>query len=189
LALLAAYMWLSIRWARGGGASGVVDSAESAAAGGYTAAVAVKFLLAVTTVIVSSAVLIPAVRETATRVGVPESIIAATLVAFGTSLPELVTAVTAVLKGHGDLAVGNVIGADILNVLFVAGASAAVTRGGLTAPAHFFSILFPAMLLILVVFRLGIYFSGDKLKRPFGAVLLGTYIVVTITSYGLYARH
>ena len=48
----------------------------------------------------------------------PKHIISATLVAFGTSLPELVTAITAVRRGHGELAVGNIIGADILNVLF-----------------------------------------------------------------------
>ena len=114
---------------------------------------------------------------------VPESIIAATLVAFGTSLPEFVTAVTAARRGHGELAVGNVIGADILNVLFVAGASAAVTGSGLEAPTHFFRLLFPLMLFILVVFRVGIFVSGDKLKRPFGIVLIGAYLFVTILSY------
>ncbi|MEE8304874.1 MAG: sodium:calcium antiporter, partial [Candidatus Tectomicrobia bacterium] len=99
------------------------------------------------------------------------------------SLPELVTAVTAALKRHGELAIGNVIGADILNVLFVAGASASVTQGGLTASAHFFRILFPAMLFVLVVFRVGIMTSGAQLKRPFGVVLIGVYLVVTILSY------
>jgi cation:H+ antiporter len=69
------------------------------------------------------------VEVTALRIGIPKSIIAATLVAFGTSLPELVTAITAARKGHGELAVGNIIGADILNVLFVVGVSAAVTPG------------------------------------------------------------
>ena len=66
--------------------------------------------------------LIPAVEIIALRLHIPQSIIAATLVAFGTSLPELVTAITAAKKGQGELAVGNII-ADILNVLFVAGSS------------------------------------------------------------------
>ena len=101
----------------------------------------------------------------------------------GTSLPELVTAVTAARRGHGELAVGNVIGADILNVLFVAGAAAAVTSGGLGAPVHFFRLLFPTMLFILIVFRVGVFISGDKLKRPFGVILIGAYILVTILSY------
>ena len=93
------------------------------------------------------------------------------------------TAVTAARRGHGDLAMGNVIGADILNVLFVAGASAAVTRGGLAAGGHFFRLLFPAMLGILIVFRVGILASGPRLKRGFGVVLLGVYALVTLVSY------
>ncbi len=117
--------------------------------------------------------------------GVPSAIIAATLVAFGTSLPELVTAVTAALKKHGDLAIGNIIGADILNVLFVAGTSAAVTRGGLTADPYFFQVLFPGMLLVLLVFRLGVFFSKDEMKRSFGVVLILVYaaVMVIVLSY------
>jgi hypothetical protein len=99
----------------------------------------------------------------------------ATLVAFGTSLPELVTAVTAARRGHGELAIGNIVGADILNVLFVSGAAAAATEGGLIADPHFFIVLFPVMLFVLAVFRIGIFVSGDAMRRPFGYVLLGAY--------------
>lgn len=135
-------------------------------------------------VILSSEVLIPAVSEAARRLSVPEGVIAATLVAFGTSLPELVTAVMATLRGHGDIAVGNVVGADILNVLWVAGLSAAVTPGGLRASPEFFSLYFPSMVFVLLVFRIGIWLSGDRLNRVFGAVLLGAYLIVTVLSYG-----
>jgi cation:H+ antiporter len=114
---------------------------------------------------------------------VPPSIIAATMVAFGTSLPELVTAINAARRGHGDLAVGNIIGADILNVLFVAGTAAAVTPAGLQADVHFFRVLFPMMLFILVVFRVGIIFSGKYMKKPFGFVLLAAYAFYTIVSF------
>ena len=62
---------------------------------------------------------------------VPERTITASQVAVGTSRREVVTAGTAARRGHGDLAVGNIIGADILNVLFVTGAAAAVTPQGL----------------------------------------------------------
>lgn len=129
-------------------------------------------------VVVSSIGLIECTKILAIRAGIPEAVIAATLVAFGTSLPELVTAITAVLKGQGALAVGNVIGADILNVLFVAGAAAAVTVEGLPVLPIFFQLQFPAMLLILLCFRLGIICAREgKLTRPFGAVLLGAYAV------------
>lgn len=178
LILLASYMWLSIRWARDADAPAAPEGAEpDDDEATNTLSVLVKLIFAIVVVVVSSVILIPTVKETAIRLKVPESIIAATLVAFGTSLPELVTAVTATIKGQGELAVGNVIGADILNVLFVAGASAAVTGGGLVAELHFFRILFPLMLFILVVFRVGIFFSGDRLKRPFGGILIGAYVV------------
>jgi cation:H+ antiporter len=178
LILLACYMWVSIRWSRDVDAHTATEEAEpDHDEATNTLFVLVKLIFAIAVVVLSSVILIPTVQETAVRLKVPESIIAATLVAFGTSLPELVTAVTATIRGHGALAVGNVIGADILNVLFVAGASAAVTGGGLIALPHFFRILFPFMLFILIVFRVGIFFSGDRLKRPFGGILIGAYVV------------
>ena len=187
IALLVAYIWLSIRWAGRDASSGDDGGMKVDESGvGY---VLVKLIAGVALVVIASRLLIPAVQETAMRVEVPESIIAATLVAFGTSLPELVTAVTAAWKGHGELAVGNVIGADILNVLFVTGAAASVTPGGLQAPNHFFRVLFPAMLGVLIVFRIGVVFSKDKLKRPFGLILLAVYVVATFLSYAHRTPH
>ncbi|MCE2393881.1 calcium/sodium antiporter [Candidatus Poribacteria bacterium] len=183
LILLAAYMWQSIRWSRDADSDSTMEMDQSHEDSANTVLVVAKLVLGIILVVASSVVLIPAVKIVAERVRVPESIIAATLVAFGTSLPEFVTAVTAARRGHGALAVGNVIGADILNVLFVAGASAAVTGAGLEAPTHFFRLLFPLMLFILVVFRVGIFVSGDSLKRPFGVILIAAYLFVTILSY------
>ena len=59
----------------------------------------------------------------AQALGVPESVIALTFVALGTSLPELVTAITSLLKGHGALSLGNVIGANLFNLVLVSGVS------------------------------------------------------------------
>lgn len=131
-------------------------------------------------VIISSQVVIPTASEIAFRLHVPKSIVAASLVALGTSLPELVTVVTSVRKGQGELAVGNVIGADILNVFFVAGASAAVTSGGLAATPVFFTYLFPVMLGLLLVFRIGIWTGGDVLSRKFGLLLLVLYLAFLV---------
>ncbi len=187
LAGLAVYLWRSVVWSRR--EPELAEFEEDAVAAHEREATAsnlvilAKLIAAVAVVVGSAKVLIPAVEEAALRLDVPESIIAATLVAFGTSLPELVTAVTAARRGHGDLAVGNVVGADILNVLFVAGAAAAVTPGGLEAGGHFFVVLFPIMLFILVVFRLGIVFSEDFLRRPFGFILLGAYGFYLAVSY------
>ena len=179
LALLSAYLWLSLRWAgqlRGGRVRG----------GGWHSGVGrvvLKLVAAIAGVVVAARVVIPGATEAAVRMSVPESLIAATLVAFGTSLPELVTAVTAARRGQGELAVGNVIGADILNVLFVAGAAAAVTRGGLEAGPSFFALLYPAMLFMLIVFRAGLLASQDVLRRSFGLVLLGAYLAYLVAGY------
>lgn len=177
--MLLFYLWYSMRWAKTSEVPGIQP--ETPATGYLSILFKISFGIAV--VIVSSKILIPAVQETALRLSIPKAIIAATLVAFGTSLPEFVTAITAVRKGYGEIALGNIIGADILNVLFVAGLSAAVTPGGLLASSEFFTLLFPAMMTILIVFRVGIALSENTLKRPFGALLLGIYIAITILSY------
>ncbi len=182
--LLGLYIWQSIRWA-GSTPSDTEGTEDMHTQNGSAFWTLIKLIFAIAVIVVSAQILIPAVSVVAERIGVPKHIISATLVAFGTSLPELVTAITAVRRGHGELAVGNIIGADILNVLFVAGVSAAATQGGLKADGQFFQFLFPAMLFILIVFRGGILVSGDQLRRPFGIVLVGTWILVTILSYVL----
>lgn len=70
----------------------------------------------------------------AQALGVPESVIALTFVALGTSLPELVTAITSLIKGHSDLSVGNVVGANVFNLVLVSGVS--VTLGSVHHPAE-----------------------------------------------------
>ena len=180
LGLLLVYMVWSVRLARAGVGTGDGGGGE---AGGLGAALGILGV-GVALVIVSSAILVAVAAELAARLNVPPSIIAATLVAFGTSLPELTVVVTATLKGHGELAVGNVIGADVLNVLFVAGGAAAVTAGGLAADSIFFVMHFPAMLFLILVFRVGIQTARHgTLPRTAGAALLGTYVAVTGLSY------
>jgi len=182
LVLLVGYLALSIRWAKAGGSVAELEEFEKDSAAPLWL-VLVKLLMAITVVVAASHVLIPAIKEAALRLSIPEGIVAATLVAFGTSLPELVTAITAARKDHGDLAIGNIIGADILNILFVAGASAAVTPTGLTASPGFFKVTLPSMVLILLIFRVGVSLSGERLKRPLGALLLLVYVVYLVTSF------
>ena len=178
--LLVLYIWKSIQWAKSGEPLPQEEIHEDKV---NTGMVFVKLVVGITLVILSSKVLIPTVEVTALRLHVPEPIIAATLVAFGTSLPELVTVITSVRRGHAELALGNVIGADILNVLFVAGVSAAVTPGGLYADPRFFQLLFPAMMFVLIVLRIAVMSSGTVMRRGWGFLLLGAYILVTALSY------
>jgi cation:H+ antiporter len=181
LGLLGAYLYKSIAWSRADGVEGVLPHHHEEHDPIWLTLI--KLVGAVAVVVLSAQALIPAVTESALRMNIPESIIAATLVAFGTSLPELVTAITAARKGHGELAVGNIVGADILNVLFVSGAAAAVTPVGLDAGPQFFRIVFPMMLFILAVFRVGIFISGSHMRRTFGWVLLITYGVYLVVGY------
>lgn len=183
VALLVVYLVYSLRSARRGGVTLLEEVDEAAPAARSPWKVFFLLTAGIALVVGASQVLIPAVEIGAVRIGVPQAVIAATLVAFGTSLPELVTALNAVRRGHGELAIGNVIGADILNVLFVAGVSAAATPTGLIATPHFFKILFPGMLLLLLTFRIGVIFQRDHLGRGFGAVLLLLYLLVMGASY------
>jgi cation:H+ antiporter len=180
LALLVGYLLLSINWARKGETNIEPDFEDDGAKPGVIIG---KIVVGLVLLAISSQALIANATEVAVRLSVPEAVVAATLVAFGTSLPELITVVSAVRKNHGEIAIGNVIGADILNVLLVAGASASVTQGGLIVPPEFFYRFFPAMLLILAVFKIGISTAKKGfLGKGFGVVLLTIYILTSVSS-------
>jgi cation:H+ antiporter len=185
LVLLALYLWRSITWSREAPPDAADDSTVTIDKDVRPAIALLLLLLGVVMVLGGSQLLIPAVQETALRLRIPEAIIAATLVALGTSLPELVTAITAVRKGHGELALGNVLGADVLNVLFVSGAAAAVTRGGLEVPPQFFTLFFPSMLFVVIVLRIGIGRTSHRLSKTFGAVLVGAYLITVVLGYAV----
>ncbi|MEM6333276.1 MAG: sodium:calcium antiporter [Planctomycetota bacterium] len=129
------------------------------------------------------------------RFGIPEVVIAATIVALGTSLPELVVGLTAVFKGHGGLMVGNVIGADILNVLWVVGLSAiggSIAGYGLPIiePTGFPMVLglqLPMMMAMLILFRLFIVKANrdGHFSRWMGAPLLGMYVAFLVLNFAL----
>ncbi|QRN86828.1 sodium:calcium antiporter [Clostridia bacterium] len=172
LVLLVGYIYLSMRWAVTSGVDeGVVLEEKKRPLWEQVG----KLVTGIALVILSSRVLIPTVETLAINVGIPQGVIAATLVAFGTSLPELVTAITAVRKGHGELAVGNIIGADILNVLFVVGSAAAVTSQGLDVPLAFYKLQIPAMILIVGFFRIVAKNAYQVINRFEGFVLFLLY--------------
>jgi cation:H+ antiporter len=112
----------------------------------------------------------------ARTLGLSELIIGLTIVAAGTSLPEVVTSVIATVRGQRDIAVGNVIGSNIFNLLAVLGAGAAVVPDGLpvsTAALHFD---LPVMAAVSVA-CLPIFFIGHRISRSEGVLLLGYYAV------------
>ncbi len=183
LLLLLPYIIITIKMAQKAGIDDDVVLAPGIKNKNETVRTLLYLILGCFLVVLSSDLLIPGVKEFAQRLHVPDSVIAATVIALGTALPELVTGVKAAKRGHGDLAIGNVIGSDILNILFVVGSSACVVPHGLGVDRKFFTLMFPAMLLILGVFRLAIKYSRDGIRRPVGVVLLSLYVVFVILSY------
>lgn len=114
---------------------------------------------------------VTAAIELARIVGLSEAVIGLTIVAIGTSMPELVTSIVAALRAQGDIAVGNVLGSNLFNVLGILGVSAAVApmRSGGVAWANLWVMVATAAL----VLALGV--AGSRFSRRDGAILLASY--------------
>ncbi len=184
LVLLGIYMYMTYVWARQGGDLALDEGDEDD--GELTGLGKCWFMLlgGLFLVVLAARVLVPSASEIAFRVGVPEDVIAATMVAFGTSLPELMAAITSVRKGHPEIAVGNVVGADVLNCLFVIGAAS--TARDLAISPNFFHFHFPAMLIILWSFRVFISMNKDGFfKRWQGVYLLGVYLCYVVLQFAM----
>ena len=116
----------------------------------------------------------------AQTLGVPESVIALTFVALGTSLPELVTAITSLAKGHSDLSLGNVVGANVFNLVLVSGASVTIAPFTIPQSSTLFGINsslvldLPVMLAVMVLMCVPALVRG-KLSRVQGVLLLCIY--------------
>ena len=116
----------------------------------------------------------------AAALGVPESVIALTFVALGTSLPELVTAITSLAKGHGSLSLGNIIGANLFNLVLVCGVSITLSPFQVPVSAQIAGmnaslvIEIPVMLFVMLFLTIPALVRG-KLSRVQGVVLLGVY--------------
>ena len=116
----------------------------------------------------------------ATMAGIPTEVVGVTVVALCTSLPELVTAVTALLKGHGALSLGNIIGANIFNLVLVSGAAVTISPFVIPDGSKLFGyntsqlIEIPLMVGVMALMTLPALFKG-KLRRWQGVVLLGIY--------------
>jgi cation:H+ antiporter len=129
-------------------------------------------------VLISSHWIVEATPVVAMAMGVPIAIIGLVVVALGTSIPEIATCIIAARKGQGSLAVGNILGADILNICWVAGASAMVNP--LMVEPDIINFMFPSMI-VIVLSMLGLMRLGHSVTRWKGLVLMGLcaiYLVV-----------
>ncbi len=154
--------------------------AESTVQAGLPVLDVVKLALGAAAIAFGADLLVDNGTLIAQALGVPESVIALTFVALGTSLPELVTAVTALVKGHGALSLGNIIGANLFNLVLVSGVSvvlspfavpASKTIAGMNASLV---LDIPLMLFAMAFLTLPAVFRG-KLQRWQGVTLLCVY--------------
>lgn len=124
----------------------------------------------------------------AEALGVSESVIALTFIALGTSLPELVTAVTSLIKGHGSLSLGNIIGANLFNLVLVTGTSASLSPFTLPQGKVLFGmnasliLELPVMIGVMMLLCLPALIRG-KLTRVQGVLLLCIYMIFTVSQF------
>ena len=187
LAGLLAYTLMSVRWAK----QSVNQNRKNNSSAAISASKLGKSILLTTVgfvlVVVAAKGLVMVVKELAIKLGVPNEVVAVTLLALGTSIPELATGIMSLIKGHRELLVGNVIGANVLNIFFVIGASATVQplAKPFLIPDSFLYLHLPVMLVILGLFHLNIWTSKTHLKRWPGLLMLIVYLTYVVGSYAL----
>jgi cation:H+ antiporter len=114
----------------------------------------------------------------AQNLGVSDAVIGLTIVAAGTSLPEVATSIVATFRGQRDIAIGNVVGSNLYNLLGILGVSALVTPGGLSVAPDMLRIDIPVMLAVALI-CLPAFYTGYLIRRWEGAVFLFAYIGYT----------
>lgn len=128
--------------------------------------------------VIGSNWLVDGAIEIALAVGLSETVIGLTLVAVGTSLPELATSVLASIRGQRDIAVGNVVGSNLFNLLSVLGLSSIVAPDGIPVPSSVLAFDLPVMLAVAIA-CLPIFFTRNLLARWEGTLFLGYYVAYT----------
>ena len=177
LAIFAVYIFFGVRRAMSESRSvAVTESADT----GKPIKDIIMLIVGAAVIAVGANLLVDNGTKIAHALGVPESVIALTFVALGTSLPELVTAITSLVKGHGSLSLGNIIGANLFNLVLVSGISVTLapfelpcekTVAGLNASLAVDLPVMFAVMLILTVPAL----SRGRLSRFQGVLLLAIY--------------
>ena len=150
----------------------------------------VKLLMGAVLIAVGADFLVDNGTLIAQEMGVPESVIALTFVALGTSLPELVTAITSLLKGHGALSLGNVIGANFFNLVLVSGTATVlapfdIPQNSMIAGRNASLVLeIPVMLFVMLFLNIPAILRG-KLSRVQGVVLLTVYVAFCVIQFAM----
>ena len=181
LALFVAYMGANVLQMKNAPAGAEAEAEAEAAEEEMTLTKTLVLLVAGAVLIaVGANLLVDNGTLIAQALGVPESVIALTFVALGTSLPELVTAITSLVKGCSDLSLGNIVGANVFNLVLVSGASVTIAPFTIPQSSTLFGINsslvldLPVMLAVMVLMCVPALVRG-KLSRGQGVLLLCIY--------------
>lgn len=139
----------------------------------------VQFILGAAAVVLGAHFMVQNGTRLARIIGIPEGIIGLTLVAVGTSLPELVTTITAIRHRESAMSIGNILGANIIDLTLVLSSSALVSRGTLEVNAVVSSRDIPVALILSAIALLPAMSSG-RFRRLQGVALLGVYAVYVL---------
>ena len=186
LAVFVVYMILTVRQAMKSAGTQAEDAQETDS----VAKLLLLLVLGAAAIAVGARLLVDNGTKIAQALGVPESVIALTFVALGTSLPELVTAITALAKGHSALSLGNIIGANLFNLVLVTGVSAAlkpfpVPSSKLIAGMNSsLAVDIPVMVLVMAILTVPALVRR-KLSRVQGIVLLLIYAAFCVYQFAL----
>lgn len=123
-------------------------------------------------IVLGSDFVVDGATEIAKVIGISERIIGLTIVAFGTSLPELVTSIAAARRGNADIAIGNIVGSNVFNILFVAGTSALISPVVFESKFVLDTAVATATAVLLLVCVCN---KESKLKRSGGIIMLAAY--------------
>lgn len=157
--------------------AGSADTQDAPPAGWRRGAVdAVLLLGGIALVILGADWLVTGAVDIASELGVSDALIGLTIVAVGTSAPELVTTVVATLRGQASMAVGNLIGSSVYNIVFILGATVLVAPDGIPVPDEVLRVDMPVLvavsLLVVLMFR-----TGRRMSRWEGLLLVAFYAV------------
>lgn len=181
--LLAVYVWDNIRDAKndvGSDEREVVDKKDLPKQ-------IVMFIIGIAAIVGGSKLLIEYGSEIALLLGVPSAIIGVTMVAIGTSLPELITTLTAIRKRESSMSIGNIIGANIIDLALILPICSAVSDGKLTIAEQSYALDMPMCFAMTVIAVLPSLIKG-KLYRWQGILMLAlyaVYVVILVTQYGV----
>lgn len=135
------------------------------------------FLLGIVLVIVGSKLLVNSGIAIAKILKIPSLIIGLTVVAIGTSLPELVTAITSIKKKVADLSVGNIVGANVLNLALITGASAMIRPLSINLFTRYYAFMW---LFIMLIGMMIIFWRKGTMGKKAGIIMLSLYIIYNL---------